>query len=721
MAHPAHPLGLAWWRQRCVLWACCLALLWAWAPAGATLASTTAVQPAVEVGHLGQAPLTLTPFIQVLEDPGGALTLADVQTPALAQRFASVPAPERPLGFGTTASAYWLKMRLHNGSARTQELMLELAYARLAHIDFHQQTAGQTYQSVATGSLHPFAQRPYPHHFFVLPVTLDAQADKTVYLRVQTANTMNIPALLWARDAFHAYERTDYVTQAGYFGIVIAMAVFNLLLWIALRDVNYLLYVGFVSAMAVTMAALNGMGAEFVWSDSPQWTTWITLIGPSVTLAALLLFTRRMLATAHLVPRIDAALRVLVAVNAVLPIGLLAAFPLFIKPTFLLIAGSAVLIMAAGVLCALQRQRSAFFFIAAFAVLCLALIASTFRSFGIGPQMAVTTSGIQLGSAIEMLLLAFALADRFNGLRREKEEAQAQALTAQRGMLETLQTSEKQLEARVQARTAELSATVLRLRQTQNELVQAEKLASLGSLVAGVAHELNTPIGNALLTATTLQGRIEQLGAALARGELRRSGMESFVQEGGEMALLVSRSIQRAAQLITSFKQVAVDQTSEQRRRFDLRVLLEDNIAALRPGYKHVPWTIQVDIAPGIGCDSFPGPLGQVCTNMVQNAALHAFGAAVGGTLRISATASENEVELRFADDGVGMDADTLARIFEPFFTTRLGQGGSGLGLSVSLNIASGLLGGSLSAQSQPGQGSCFTLKFPRVAPEITK
>ena len=296
-----------------------------------------------------------------------------------------------------------------------------------------------------------------------------------------------------------------------------------------------------------------------------------------------------------------------------------------------------------------------------------------------------------------------------------------QALAAQRGMLETLQSSERQLEARVQARTAELSATVLRLRQTQHELVQAEKLASLGSLVAGVAHELNTPIGNALLTATTLQGRIEQLGTTLARGELRRSSMESFVQESDEMAQLVSRSIQRAAQLITSFKQVAVDQTSEQRRKFDLLVLMEDNITALRPGYRHVPWAIQVDIAPGIGCDSFPGPLGQVCTNMVQNAALHAFHGAAGGTLRISATASEQAVEMHFADDGCGMDADTLARVFEPFFTTRLGQGGSGLGLSVSLNIAKGLLGGSLSGQSQPGQGSCFILKFPRIAPDIAQ
>ncbi|MDP3650943.1 MAG: 7TM diverse intracellular signaling domain-containing protein [Rhodoferax sp.] len=720
MVPPQH-LGLAWWHQRCAMLALLLVLLLGGAFTKPALAANTAAPPAVEVGHLGQAPLTLTPFVQVLEDPGGTLTLADVQAPALAERFASVPAPERPLGFGTTSSAYWLKIRLHNGSDQAQALMLEVAYARLAHIDFHQQTEGQTYQSTATGSLHPFAQRPYPHHFFVLPVSLAAQTDKTVYLRVQTANTMNIPALLWARDAFHAYERTDYVTQAGYFGIVLAMALFNLLLWIALRDVNYLLYVGFVSAMAVTMAALNGMGLEFVWSESPQWTTWITLVGPSVTLAALLLFTRRMLATPRYVPRLDVALQVLVIVNCVLPLGLLTAFPLFIKPTFVVIAVAAILILAAGLLCAWQRQRSAYFFVAAFAVLCLALIMGTLRSFGIGPSMVVTTNGIQLGSAIEMLLLAFALADRFNVLRREKEDAQAQALAAQRGMLETLQSSEKQLEARVNTRTAELSATVLRLRQTQHELVQSEKLASLGSLVAGVAHELNTPIGNALLTATTLQGRIAQLGTTLARGELRRSSMESFVQESDEMAQLVSRSVQRAAQLISSFKQVAVDQTSEQRRKFDLLVLVEDNIAALRPGYRHVPWTIQVDIAPGIGCDSFPGPLGQVCTNMVQNAALHAFPGAVGGTLRISAQASEQEVEMHFADDGVGMDADTLARVFEPFFTTRLGQGGSGLGLSVSLNIANGLLGGSLSVQSHPGQGSCFTLKFPRIAPDIAR
>jgi len=255
------------------------------------------------------------------------------------------------------------------------------------------------------------------------------------------------------------------------------------------------------------------------------------------------------------------------------------------------------------------------------------------------------------------------------------------------------------------------------LRQTQAGLVQAEKLASLGSLVAGVAHELNTPIGNALVTASTLEDAAHQFEAAVDRGEVRRSAAKDFAQKSTQMAELIARSCHRAASLITSFKQVAVDQTSEKRRRFDLRGLTEDIVTSLRPTFKNAPWVIDIQIPEHIACDSYPGPLGQVMSNLIQNAVNHAFDGRDNGNLCISATVSPNGVNMRFEDNGKGMDEPTLIRIFEPFFTTRLGKGGSGLGLSVSLNIATGMLGGSLKVNSQPGQGTTFTLDFPLVAP----
>lgn len=675
--------------------------------------------PVLDVDTLTDQAIPLNRYVEVLEDPRQSLTLADVQKPEHAQRFKTVAEPDSQLGFGVTESAYWLKLRLHNSTPAPREVMLEIAYPRLGHLDFHVLSADGHVHSSQTGQLLPFAQRPYPHHFFVLPIKMPAQTTQTVYLRAQTGNTMNVPARLWSREVFDAYERHDYVSQALYFGMVTAMALFNLLLFLALRDVNYLLYVAFVASIALTMAAFNGLAYEFLWNNSPAVSTAVTFTGPSVAMVTLLLFTRRMLSTATLMPRLDIGLKICMALNLLAPLGLFFAFSDAIKPAYLFVALSTVLILLSGIIGSIQRQRSAYFFLTAFAALCVALFMAQLRGFGLAPNMETTTNYIQFGSAIEMLLLAFALADRFNVLRQEKEQAQTEALQAQQAAVQTLQTSERLLEARVNARTLELTTALEHLQRTRDDLVQAEKLASLGALVAGVAHELNTPIGNALTTASTLQHRMQAFGDTVSRGELRRSALDDLVRDSQEMADLITRSCERAGQLISSFKQVAVDQTSEQRRHFDLRTLVEDNIDALRPSFKRAPWVIQIDIPHGLDCDSYPGPLGQVIANLVQNAALHAFADRPQGRLRISARADGDSIDLRIEDDGRGMDPATLAHIFEPFFTTRLGHGGSGLGLSVSRNIATGMLGGHLTARSEPGRGSCFSLLFPKVAPQF--
>jgi len=236
-------------------------------------------------------------------------------------------------------------------------------------------------------------------------------------------------------------------------------------------------------------------------------------------------------------------------------------------------------------------------------------------------------------------------------------------------------------------------------------------------LVAGVAHELNTPIGNALTTATTLQDAAEELQRHVERGDLRKSYLLDYVSNSIAMHALITRSCERAATLISSFKRVAVDQTSEQRRPFDVRALIEDNVNTLMPSFKTSNVLLEVDVPPHIECDSYPGPLGQVISNLLQNALMHAFGEREEREVRISATREFDRVRIVVADNGVGMDAQTLPRIFDPFFTTRLGQGGSGLGLAVSQNIMVAVLGGTITVSSQPGSGSRFTLTFPLHAP----
>lgn len=274
------------------------------------------------------------------------------------------------------------------------------------------------------------------------------------------------------------------------------------------------------------------------------------------------------------------------------------------------------------------------------------------------------------------------------------------------------------LERRVAERTEHLETALRELQRTQDDLVASQKLASLGALVAGVAHELNTPIGNAVTAASALHDRVNEFAGTVTGRHVQRAGVKEFVEVAQGLSAVVQSAAQRAGALVTSFKQVAVDRSSEQRRAFDLAVAVHDLVVATAPLHRNKPWRIEIDVPPGLAFDSFPGPLEQVLTNLIQNAERHAFAGRAQGVVRIAACALPGErVQISVSDDGQGMAPEVAARIFEPFFTTRLGQGGSGLGLSIAHSIVSGLLGGAISVSSQPGQGTRFLIDIPLQAP----
>lgn len=280
------------------------------------------------------------------------------------------------------------------------------------------------------------------------------------------------------------------------------------------------------------------------------------------------------------------------------------------------------------------------------------------------------------------------------------------------------------LEQRINERTAELAgrneelANVLaNLQRMQEQLVQADKLSSLGSIVAAVAHELNTPIGNALTVATTLQDLNKDFSQAVEHG-LRRSVLDEFQSNCQQAADMLLRNLQRAAELIRSFKGVAVDRTSSQRREFELAEVVQETLLTLAPTLKHQPYQINCQIPAGIRLDSYPGPLGQILSNLLNNAIVHAFAGRAEGQIDICAEQTDAQhLTLRFSDNGGGIAPENLKRIFDPFFTTRLGQGGSGLGLNIVYNLATGLLGGSIRVDSTLGVGTSFTLEIPLSAP----
>ena len=280
------------------------------------------------------------------------------------------------------------------------------------------------------------------------------------------------------------------------------------------------------------------------------------------------------------------------------------------------------------------------------------------------------------------------------------------------------------LERRVLERTQELAtvnqtleSTIINLNRTQESLVHSEKLAGLGSLVAGIAHELNTPLGNALTVGTTIEERTREFVVEVEKG-LKRSMLNNYVEMLQTSTPLLTRNLTRAAELITSFKHVAVDQTSSQQREFNLSQVIHEVADTLQHTYKKTPYTLVIDIPENMLMDSYPGPLGQIVTNLINNALVHAFAGRDHGQMKFHARyAGADKIALEFSDDGQGITSENLKRIFDPFFTTRMGQGGSGLGLNIVHNIVEGLLGGNIRAESEPGKGTRFILELPINAP----
>ena len=269
------------------------------------------------------------------------------------------------------------------------------------------------------------------------------------------------------------------------------------------------------------------------------------------------------------------------------------------------------------------------------------------------------------------------------------------------------------LEQKVAARTQELSQALEDLRTTQKRLVESEKMAALGSLVAGVAHEINTPVGTSITVASTLADATQSFINAVEQGQLKRSTLNNYVEVAIESTNLILHNLQRAGELIQSFKQVAVDQANLEKRRFGVKSYLEEVLLSLAPQFKHAGHTLSIEGDETITIDSYPGALAQIVTNLVVNSLIHAYQPGECGNLGLEISQQNQEVIIQYSDDGCGIPQENLDKIFNPFFTTARNQGGSGLGLHIVHNLVTQKLQGTIDVHSEAGLGTLFIMKFP--------
>ena len=442
-------------------------------------------------------PIPLAPSLSVLVDESRKLTLEDVRQPAMQRSFVDAGEMARPLNYGFSQSAFWLRLTVHNDTGAALDRVVEIKYKMLSTIDFHQPLTTGGYRSTFTGAALPFSTRGVPSRYFVFPVTLPAQSSQTLYFRITSDNGIVIPATLWEPAAYRAHERNEYLLQAAYFGLAAALILYNLLLFFTLRDPVHGLYAVFATAMALSIAAVNGFAAEFLWPESVFWSSISFYVLYSLAMAAQIMFIRRTLDVDVLAPRIDAGLKLLIGVMLLLPVCLFASLATWAEPVSMVWATTGVVLLWVLLYLSLfKRQKLAALFGLAFAMLLLGGMMVELKTLDLIPQNNFTQQGLQLGSGLEMLLLAFTLAYRFNLIRREATAV--------------VERSNADLARHLQAKEAELTAAHARLRVS-------DRLQTISQERQRLVQDMHDGVGSSLVTALMVVERGRLNGEEVAR------------------------------------------------------------------------------------------------------------------------------------------------------------------------------------------------------------
>jgi len=300
-------------------------------------------------------------------------------------------------------------------------------------------------------------------------------------------------------------------------------------------------------------------------------------------------------------------------------------------------------------------------------------------------------------------------------LLKEISHKQTRIMTVARDITERKKQEKELIEARDESEEANkaLQESLQLIKRTQQHLVESEKMASLGGLVAGVAHEINTPVGVGVTASSFLEDKTKLFKRSVIDGRLKRSDLEKYLKVASESSSIIHKNLNRAADLIKSFKQVAVDQSGEVKRKFKLKQYTAELFISLRPKIKKTPHKIRFNCPEDLEIDSYPGIYSQIITNFIMNSLNHGFEEGEEGLITIDIKTDGRELLIEYIDDGKGMEKETLKKIFDPFFTTSRGLGGTGLGMHIVYNLVTLTLGGKIKCFSRPGEGTTFLIRIP--------
>ena len=624
--------------------------------------------------------------VTVLEDFDGKLTYEDIRDPKLQSKFKSVHPAGNELNFGYSQSTYWLKLTLAKDSLLPKSWVLELPYFGLDYIDFYAPNS----KAVNTGGLRPISSRPLFYRFYAFPLSLE-NIEQDFYLRISSTQSISVPLKVWGYQAFLEHIEFDTLFQALYYGGLGALAIFNLFLFIYLRDRAYIYYSGFAFFIGIGIFSGNGYGRLLLWPNSPGWDhiSQSVLLGFGTSVA--MLFVCEFLKVKQFSALLFKLFNTLAAGLLTCSVGLLASFMLEFSPTVLfevftiLVIPATAITIYAGYRAWRHGQKSAKFFLLAWGVLATGGMLASFRMLNLVPSNPFTSYALQISSAMEMILFAFALASRIKDERVLREAAQQEALHSKEGLLRSLKASEERLENKVMMRTNDLKVML------QNEKRLREQYIRFGSLIS---HEFRNPLGIietqlALLArekdGANYEKRVSVIGSATHRlsmlfdrwlqGDRFENGIDSLRPQ----VLPINDWLERLIGRCRSYHSSHV-----------LKFTQNPNIQTLIADEKMVE---------------------VVVLNLIDNACKYS---PEGSVVTVRLLSEVARVGFSISDTGIGIDAKEHQAIFEEYLqlNPRNEAKGFGLGLAFVKKVVE-FHGGSIELVSSLGNGSEFIAWFP--------
>ncbi len=673
--------------------------------------------------------------VEILQDKANSFTLQDVIN---SKGFVSNDKPV--INLGVSSSAFWIKFTLQNNSEENY-LLLDAEQSSLSEIDVYTEITKNTFTERKFGTSSAFNNREYQNQNFIFKLNILPNESKTIFIKVKCNTQIIVPIKVGNEREIMEYISGKDLLFGIFFGIVFCMFFYNLFLYFTVKDNIYQYYVWYILLVMLSQCTLQGYSFRYLWPNS----TWLSQNGIFIFTnlggVAACLFTKQFLHTKYYLPKLNTIFNYLIGLFLISLLFLFAGkkqLSFIIMQTNTLILSVYIILLA--LLTLKQGYKPAMFFLLAWLSVCIGAAVLVLKDYNFFPVTTFTSDALEVGFGIEVIVLALALADKINVYKKEKEISQADALRVSKENQLLIQEQNMMLEKKIAERTYDLEKTLRELQDAQIQLVESEKMASLGQLTAGIAHEINNPINFVKSNVNPLQMDFQDLFELV--GEYQKLHVSDVTQQPILLQKIkslenrldpdflkeeiqnliggIEEGAERTAEIVRGLRNFSRLDESEMKE-----VNIYDNINSTLILLRNMtPFYLKInkhfEARPEIEC--YPGKLNQVFMNILTNCIQAVKAKPVRNEeefIDVSVTEENDNMRISIKDTGIGMTKEVKHKIFEPFFTTKDVGEGTGLGMAIVFKIIE-KHHGKISVHSSPGEGATFIIEIPYMLKSVS-